>query len=369
MPPLKDTIRLVSQFGPSLLDGTISNEDLGKLWNSFKATVGYRDKAKSYNDTQHTTQEALSDFVNYIGPYFSLVKLHKLNSRLLDLEIKKNALQALRGSTLAKVFLVYEAKRLNLCEGKLEKLETGNFDALFDIQIPDALKNLYHDNIVSNLEQTNPDTMYPEPLEKSEVEWAEQMDFRYQSIGEHFLFNVFKSLLNNEIEQSYASNSMKVNQLTLTLAGVMNKNNSAYRQLSRTIGNEIDNFQEPAANIKLAIEQLQKLCDDLLIFVAEQSMNSPSITFFFNQKGDLIISNCIKVIAALGEDLRDPHAAYVLHDMESIEGYVQMIEAPVKQLPKNFESLQAEMLAKIESTRNSIRQQPPPAISGKPSPT
>jgi hypothetical protein len=107
---LANTLSLIQAYGPALIDGSITDEQLQTLESQFKPVGKYRDVTTTpYSDAHHKTDEAMGDFVVAIGPHIPQDILHTLVDRLItntNADPKQNML--FRGSKLEKYFVAYE---------------------------------------------------------------------------------------------------------------------------------------------------------------------------------------------------------------------------------------------------------------------
>ncbi len=110
--PLKQTKILMDKFGKKIIDGTISDDELNTLLSTgmFTKSDGYVDPDK-VNDSNHSEWNAISDFVQTIGPEMSDDILHKLTARLIQIAPSRGENTFMRNSTLEKAFLAYEMYR------------------------------------------------------------------------------------------------------------------------------------------------------------------------------------------------------------------------------------------------------------------
>lgn len=229
--PLSNTLKLAHQYGEWLIgvqEFRDKNKHIDGLWKGF-ARAGERfNKSQPYDHKNYTDQEAMWDFVNFISPFLSQARLHQITGWLLEKEIDCNRSQLLRNSTLAKVFLLHEARQLKFLEGKIKShFSSGNhatFEAIHffeNMVIPLPLLQLYKIHFLPILNADD------------------------KTIGEHFYFNVIKPLLGIKISEMNLSLDQELGIEKKLLAIANNQQPSAeYNAFRMSLAQQIKNVDE-----------------------------------------------------------------------------------------------------------------------------
>jgi len=178
------TLYLAKKYGSSLLDRSISNDDLVKLSRSFKLKNESND-----GEGQYTLQEAYDNFVRYIGTYMSHENIFYLNERLLDMEgVIENHRgdDYLRNASLARSFLAFEARLHSFGKNLAPRIAAATSDAdvidlIKEIKLPDVLKHHYQTII---------------------IDWLQaKKDFAPKEISRHVGFHLLQKLVLQDLDK------------------------------------------------------------------------------------------------------------------------------------------------------------------------